>query len=130
MSPRCGLGLPTTGSKAARAIAPSGSIPGGKGQAMSTATAQPSKPARPTAPRLDFIPAELKARTQWVVWKYEFRDRKWTKVPYQPLSPERNAKADVPSTWSSFDEAWKLIQLVDLTASVMSSPGYPLWGRH
>jgi hypothetical protein len=29
------------------------------------------------------IPNELKQRAQWVCWRYELRDGKWTKVPHQ-----------------------------------------------
>jgi putative DNA primase/helicase len=54
----------------------------------------------------DGIPAELKQRNQWVLWSYEWRRDKggkcsWTKVPKQPSG--KNAKADKPNTWSSFD---------------------------
>jgi hypothetical protein len=57
-------------------------------------------------PDVSAIPAELKARKQWVVWKYEQRDGKETKVPYVPSSPvNRRASPTDPSTWSSFSDA-------------------------
>ena len=49
---------------------------------------------------------ELITLPQWVLWKFEFRTDKWTKVPYQPKRPHIKAKADVPGTWGTFDEAW------------------------
>ena len=62
------------------------------------------------------IPAELTARRQWVVWRYEKRDGKPTKVPYQACAPtnrgaasgtvrKRPASTTDPSTWRSFQEA-------------------------
>jgi putative DNA primase/helicase len=49
-------------------------------------------------------------RPQWVLWKYEFRTDKWTKVPYQPKRPDAMAKADDPATWGMFDEAWQVYE--------------------
>ncbi|MGO8901589.1 MAG: hypothetical protein ACLQU5_25030 [Isosphaeraceae bacterium] len=84
---------------------------------MSAATVRPRKPpsapkrpAKPPAPKISLIPDELKARPQWVAWKYELRGEKWTKIPYQPRRPGSKAKADVPETWSSFDVAWAVYQ--------------------
>ena len=62
------------------------------------------------------IPSELTARRQWVVWRYEKRDGKSTKVPYQACAPtnrgaasgtvrKRPASTTDPSTWRSFQEA-------------------------
>lgn len=53
---------------------------------------------------LDTIPAELKARHQWIVWRYEERDGKRTKVPYNPRNGKR-AASDDPHTWSALEEA-------------------------
>jgi primase-polymerase (primpol)-like protein len=52
----------------------------------------------------DKIPEELKERPQWVNWRYEKRDKKWTKVPYGPMSFERASSTDL-MTWGTFDEA-------------------------
>jgi hypothetical protein len=41
-----------------------------------------------------------------VVWRYEIRDDKWTKVPYDPIRRKARARADDPSTWGTLDEAW------------------------
>jgi putative DNA primase/helicase len=51
------------------------------------------------------IPPELRKRDQWVVWRYEDRGGKQTKVPYRPAEPSRRAAADDPSTWASFEQA-------------------------
>jgi hypothetical protein len=55
--------------------------------------------------RFDAVPPELKARRQWVVWRYERRKDggKPTKVPYQ-VSGAR-ASATNPATWCNFLEA-------------------------
>jgi putative DNA primase/helicase len=70
----------------------------------------PDRPAKPPAPEVYKIPVELRSLRQWVLWKYEFRDDAWTKIPYQPLRPSAKAKADVPDTWGSFDLAWEVYQ--------------------
>jgi putative DNA primase/helicase len=68
-------------------------------------------PAEAEAPRPVFrfrdgweghIPAELRDRAQWVLWCYESRDGKWTKVPYQPRDPGKRARHNDPSTWGTF----------------------------
>lgn len=46
------------------------------------------------------IPAELKALPQWILWRFEERDSKKTKVPYQPSG--EMAQANNRRTWSTF----------------------------
>lgn len=58
------------------------------------------------APVRDTIPEELKARSQWVVWRSEEAKGKLTKVPY--YAEERKASHTDPKTWLSFEEAWRL----------------------
>lgn len=43
------------------------------------------------------IPAALRDLRQWVLWKYESRNDKPTKIPYQPNG--KFAKSDDPATW-------------------------------
>lgn len=54
---------------------------------------------------LDFnaMPSELKDTKAWLVWRYEIRDGKKTKPPYQPNG--RPADSTDPETWSTFDDA-------------------------
>lgn len=53
----------------------------------------------------DAIPAELRARRQWVVWRLVKRDDgKGTKVPYRADGSGKASSTD-PSTWSTFDAA-------------------------
>ena len=49
------------------------------------------------------IPRELRERRQWVLWRYEERDGKPTKVPYTARG--RRASSTDPATWTSFEEA-------------------------
>jgi putative DNA primase/helicase len=56
------------------------------------------------------IPEELKDRPQWVNWRYEKRDKKWTKVPYGPISFERASSTDL-MTWGTFDEAMAALKV-------------------
>ena len=57
----------------------------------------------------DNIPDELRARPQWVLWRWEQRadrttgESKWTKPPYQPDGI--SAESDNPNTWVSFEKA-------------------------
>ncbi len=51
------------------------------------------------------IPAELRARRQWVVWKHEVEpDGRPIKPPYRVDGSEKARSTD-PSTWSTFEEA-------------------------
>ncbi len=53
---------------------------------------------------LDNIPEELRRRTQWVVWRFEERDGKLTKVPYIAGGVGRADTTDL-MTWRTFNEA-------------------------
>ena len=46
---------------------------------------------------------ELGLLRQWVLWRYETRDDKRTKVPY--AAPGRKAAVDNPQSWLSYDRA-------------------------
>jgi putative DNA primase/helicase len=74
----------------------------GRGQLAPTTNGQ----ARGDPPAINRIPAELKERPQWVLWKREVRGGKATKVPYQARRPRSKARTDDPSTWATFDAAW------------------------
>jgi putative DNA primase/helicase len=59
---------------------------------------------------IDAIPAELRDRAQWVVWRLEQRrDRdarlKPTKVPYQASAPRSKASTTDARTWGIFEQA-------------------------
>src|ERR1700724_2198238 len=72
-----------------------------------------SKSARTGASRMtspvsasipDFCaPDDLTERNQWVLWRYETRNGKPTKVPYQVCG--RCADCTNSRTWGTFDEA-------------------------
>jgi len=54
------------------------------------------------------VPDDLAELDQWVLWRYEMRNGRRTKVPYQ-VSGER-ADSTAPGTWASFEEmlyAWR-----------------------
>lgn len=59
-------------------------------------------PAKPKALSviLTNIPQQLRDLEQWVLWKYEQRDGRWTKVPYS--SRGQRAKSNDPTSWSDF----------------------------
>jgi putative DNA primase/helicase len=72
----------------------------------STAAGEYTKPRAPKV-RPWNIPDGLQTLPQWVVWRYEWRDDKWTKVPYQArTSPARlGASSTDPRTWCSLPTA-------------------------
>jgi primase-polymerase (primpol)-like protein len=49
------------------------------------------------------IPLGLRMANQWVMWRWEWRDGKWTKPPFQVNGA--SAKSDEPTTWTSFHQA-------------------------
>ena len=55
------------------------------------------------------IPAELRARQQWVPWRREWRKGKWTKVPYDAHTSCCASSTD-PDTWSSFDHVLEVLR--------------------
>jgi primase-polymerase (primpol)-like protein len=55
----------------------------------------------------DAIPPELKELPQWVLWRWEKRKERWTKVLYNPVTL-RHADATDRSTWGSFEQARKI----------------------
>ncbi len=59
----------------------------------------------------DAIPAELRARRQWVVWKHERRNGKWTKVPYRAADGRTKARCDDPRTWGTFEQALACVEV-------------------
>lgn len=78
-----------------------------KAIAGTTQTLTLVKPPKPIAiePQLERIPAELRERAQWVVWRYEKdRNGKWTKVPCNAQTGARASSTD-PKTWATFDGA-------------------------
>jgi len=60
---------------------------------------------------VDGIPDELKALEQWLAWRYEWRNDKWTKPPIDVNKPvsmmtvTTHASATDPSTWCPFEKA-------------------------
>ena len=54
----------------------------------------------------DSLPAlqELQQHPHWVLWRYEERDGKATKVPYSAITRKR-AAVDNPATWASYVKA-------------------------
>ncbi len=50
------------------------------------------------------VPSELQERPQWVVWRYESRDGRETKVPYRADGRGRASTTD-RSSWSTFEDA-------------------------
>lgn len=60
----------------------------------------------------DSIPDEMKALPNWVNWKFENRDGRKTKIPYNPRNGER-AKANDPTTWATYEEAAQSLDRYD-----------------
>jgi primase-polymerase (primpol)-like protein len=84
--------------------------------------AQPpaGRPPRPTEPQWDNIPGELRARPQWVLWRYEDRRGRWTKVPHEPNGAP--ASSTDTTTWAPFD----FVQTAYLTGGSYDGVGFVL----
>jgi hypothetical protein len=72
---------------------------------MTTVISTPAveTPAVIPAVNTTHIPQEIKELRQWVSWKFEKRDGKPIKVPYNPAGGP--ASCSDPATWGSFEEA-------------------------
>lgn len=62
-----------------------------------------AEPTTRTLGNVNAIPDLLKGLPQWVLWKYEARKGKLTKVPYHPRG--KRASATDPNSWVDFDQA-------------------------
>lgn len=62
---------------------------------------------KPDASSVNFnnIPDEMKNSRRWVLWKFEKRGEKWTKIPYTPW--KKKASSTNPDDWSAFEDALK-----------------------
>ena len=69
-----------------------------------TLTQLATQPGRAPAPVLENVPASLRERPQWVVWRYEEPHGRLLKVPYAPRT-ERRASSANAETWSTYTEA-------------------------
>lgn len=49
------------------------------------------------------VPADLRERPQWVIWRIETRDSKPTKVPYR-ADGKGKARSTDPKTWCAFED--------------------------
>ena len=58
--------------------------------------------------KINNIPQEMKDRDHWVVWKWETRNGKKTKPPYDPKTSRRASHND-PSTWGTFEDPVKAL---------------------
>jgi primase-polymerase (primpol)-like protein len=52
------------------------------------------------------IPHELQRLPRWVGWRLEHCGGRWTKIPYDPKTESRKARAGDPTTWGTFEQAW------------------------
>jgi len=70
---------------------------------MSSVSSDSGRPPKPQTPSVDFeaIPEKLQNRTQWLLWRYEWKGDKWAKVPVNPDSGRIDSATD-PEVWSSF----------------------------
>jgi putative DNA primase/helicase len=55
------------------------------------------------APDFDGMDEMMKAESRWVLWRLDWKNDRWAKVPYQPSG--RRARTNDRATWSSFAAA-------------------------
>lgn len=65
------------------------------------------RPGAPV-PQVENIPSELRARAEWVLWRYVWREDRWRKVPVNCQGTAINAY--VPANQISFSEAFAAYQ--------------------
>jgi putative DNA primase/helicase len=82
------------------------------GQALDASAAAPAVAFDPTR-----VPESLRQRAQWVVWRYETRGGKATKVPVDPRTGKRASSTNA-STWATFDEAVAAWRSIDYYAGI------------
>lgn len=70
---------------------------------------------------LNAVPAELRARRQWVVWRSVISEGAITKPPFDPNNPGRMASVTDPTTWGSFEEA---VGMMEANPSLIQGIGY------
>jgi primase-polymerase (primpol)-like protein len=68
------------------------------------------------------VPAELTTLQQWVLWRYETRDGKPTKVPYTVRGGL--ASATCPADWST----WEAVSIAVASSTLWEGPGYVFTG--
>jgi len=56
------------------------------------------------------IPEVLRAAAQWLVWRWEEKGGKWTKVPLDVREPSRRGSSTDPSTWGGFTRAKEIVE--------------------
>jgi hypothetical protein len=67
------------------------------------------------------VPAELRQRAAWVLWRSEERGGKETKVPLRVSDPSRRASSTDPASWASFEQALAAVGAADGLGFVFSS---------
>lgn len=72
----------------------------------------------------DRLPQDLKDDALFCLWKYEERDGRRTKVPYNPATGER-ARANDPGTFTNFERAAKVLER---RPGLYDGPGIGLFG--
>jgi hypothetical protein len=63
----------------------------------------------PPGPPFVNVPEELRLHPQWVVWRFESRDGKETKVPYNVADLNTRASTTDPDTWVTFVDALAVV---------------------
>lgn len=58
----------------------------------------------PPEPNFSIIPEAMREARRWVMWRYEFNNDKWTKVPW---NINYKASSTNPDTWLSLEEAYR-----------------------
>ncbi len=95
---------------------------------MTTSTGRKPPPTRPTyrldQTLLENIPELLLGRDQWVLWRHELRDGKWTKVPYQSHAPSKKADTTDPQTWNSYADTLRGYQATLRTKNPADGIGF------
>src|SRR5262245_9299977 len=65
-----------------------------------------SSPDRPEVWRVleENVPDAMRRFEQWICWRYQRRNEKWTKLPVDAKTGRAASSTD-PATWATFDQA-------------------------
>ena len=62
--------------------------------------------------KLESIPEYLKENASWCSWKYEIRNNKETKIPFNPIT-DSYASVNNPKTFTTFEKATSKLNSFD-----------------
>jgi primase-polymerase (primpol)-like protein len=70
------------------------------------------------------VPEILRERDQWVCWRFEQREGKWTKAPLKAHAPSQRASSTDPQDWNTFETAAAAYEAARGTRTAVDGVGF------